>query len=511
MRVKPLLSPARRAGLPFPSIDLDGLLADQPPGPDRQLVSEPDAETVQQAELLLRRTSFGPTRALVTAAARVSPRRWLESQLSPETLPDPQGDALVARFPGLTWSISQVRTEVELGRVGPDLPVQWLGQATVARAAWSRRQLLEVMVDLWSNHFNVPNDGSGWDSRMNYDTTVRSFALGRFADLLVGVSTHPAMLRYLATDSSTAGSPNEHHGRELLELHTIGPDADVTEAEVLSSARILTGLSLDRRTGELVYRPDRRFVGAVQVQGFTHPNGSAEAGFEVVVDYLQWLARRPQTARRVARLLAVRFVDDRPAAPFVDRLAKIYLDNDTELVPVLRALFASPEFDASRGTLIRRPMDDLLAAVRVLGVQPDPTGSQGIGGLYWALDALGQAPLSCPRPAGHSARGSDWMSCAGLVARWNAHLGLAGGWWPVGLRYPGWRALLPGDLPSSYATVVDALSAAVLLRPPTGPERAACCAAIGRSPTAVPTAPSLATDAPQLIALLLDSPAHCLT
>src|SRR6185437_9958424 len=132
--------------------------------------------------------------------------------------------------------------------------------------------------------------------------------LGRFADLLVAVSTHPAMLRFLDAASATAAHPNENHGRELLELHTVGIDAGYGENDVLSSARILSGLSIDQGTGEFVYRPDRHWTGQVRVLGFSHPNAHAGDGYQVVLSYLGWLARHPATARRVARRLAVRFV-----------------------------------------------------------------------------------------------------------------------------------------------------------------------------------------------------------
>src|SRR6185312_8013688 len=100
---------------------------------------------------------YGLTPDLVARAGRAGRRAWLEQQLHPATIADPEGDAVVARFPSLALTSAQVRSRYDVG--------SWdvmfdLGRAALGRAAWSRRQLLEVMVDLWSNHLNVtcPSD-----------------------------------------------------------------------------------------------------------------------------------------------------------------------------------------------------------------------------------------------------------------------------------------------------------------------------------------------------------------
>jgi uncharacterized protein (DUF1800 family) len=512
--VKPLLTPVRPLVRRRSSVDLPGFLGSGPStsrgqaGQGAALVSDPSPAQLAQAAHVARRATFGATPELVASIAALTPARWLQVQLAPDSFADREADAVLARIPGLTWSIAETRGRVEDGETSPAVLTDAVGQAAVIRMAWSRRQLLEVMTDLWSDHFNVPADGATWDSRMDYDRTVRDNSLGRFSDLLVACTTHPAMLRYLGTDVSRPGKPNEHHGRELLELHTVGPEARVTEAEVRDSARILTGLTIDPSSGEAVYRSDLHNLGQVAVQGLRHPNQNPD-GYPLVVGYLNWLAHRPETARRVARLLAVRFVADNPPSGLVDRLARLYLDHDTSIAAVLTALFAAPEFSHPSAVRVRRPVEDVIGAVRALGVRPDATGTRGISGLYWMLDTLGQAPLACPAPTGYPARGTDWLSASGLIGRWNIHLSLAGGWRPSGLVFPGWRALLPADLPTTYGDVVDALADRVLLRRLADADRTAVCAAVGRAPSAAVTGAALDAEGPQLVALLLDSPAHC--
>jgi uncharacterized protein (DUF1800 family) len=456
---------------------------------------------------LLRRTTFGPTPGMVDAVASSGPASWLESQLDPPGIADRSCDAVLARLPGLDWPISVVRQQVDAGQIAISEPMNRVVQASVVRAAWSRRQLLEVMVQEWSDHFCVPCPSPDvWDSRAHYDAAaIRPYALGRFADLLVAASTHPAMLRFLDAASATAAHPNENHGRELLELHTVGLDAGFGENDVLSSARILTGLSIDEGTGEFVYRPDRHWTGPVRVLGFSHPNAAGD-GYQVVLSYLGWLARHPATARRVARRLAVRFVRDDPPADLVADLAATYLDADTAIVPVLRRLLSSAAFADSAGAKVRRPLEDLIGALRILGVGPDTTGVAGIEAMTWVLADVGHAPLGWPRPDGYPQPAGAWTSAGTLLNRWNAHLQLAGGWWPQGLRYPDPRSLLPEPTPATWAGVVDALARRLAFAPLPGAEVAAVCAAVGVRPD--DAASEVARLLPPLAALILDSPHH---
>jgi uncharacterized protein (DUF1800 family) len=457
---------------------------------------------------LLRRTTFGPTPGMAGAVASSGPAAWLESQLDPAAISDRACDAVLARLPGLDWPISVVRERVNAGQISISDPMSRVVQASVARAAWSRRQLLEVMVQEWSDHFCVPCPSPDvWDSRAHYDAAaIRPYALGRFADLLVAASTHPAMLRFLDAASATAAHPNENHGRELLELHTVGIDAGYGENDVLSSARILSGLSIDEGTGEFVYRPDRHWTGPVRVLGFSHPNAHAGDGYQVVLSYLGWLARHPATARRVARRLALRFVRDDPPDDLVADLAAAYLDADTAIVPVLRRLFSSAAFADSAGAKVRRPLEDLIGALRILGVGPDPAGVAGVEAMVWVLADAGQAPLGWPRPDGYPQPAAAWTSAGTLLNRWNAHLRMAGGWWPRGLRYPEPRSLLPGQIPATWAGVLDALARRLVFAPLSGAEVAAVCAAVGVHPDDSPS--EVDRLLPPLAALILDSPHH---
>jgi uncharacterized protein (DUF1800 family) len=368
------------------------------------------------------------------------------------------------------------------------------------------------MVDFWSNHFNVtcPSDDV-WDTRHGYDATLRAKALGRFADLLVAATTHPAMLRYLNADTSTKRAPNENLGRELLELHTVGVDAGYTERDVLDSARILTGLTLDWSTITTTFRPRDHWTGPVRVLGFSSANALAN-GQPVVAGYLAYLARHPATARRLARKLAVRFVADDPPQPLVDRLAKVYLAGDTAIVPVLRALFTAPEFFAAQDAKVRRPMEATVATVRALGFGPATNGVPELEGLYYALDGQGHQPYAWPQPDGYPDRADAWSSSAGVLARWNITLGIATEGWPNQFTHRPLRELVPRRLPATHGALVAGLGLRLLQRPLPVAHVDAICRFLGRRTTSPLSADSEAIGwrLPYVVALVLDSPLHVL-
>ena len=105
---------------------------------------------------------------------------------------------------------------------------------TILRRMLSNRQVHEIMVDFWSNLLHVPSFSDGWMLRASYDTTIRKYALGKFSTLLTKATLHPAMMVFLNSAGSTKHAVNENHGRELLELHTVGVRAGYTEDMVLS-------------------------------------------------------------------------------------------------------------------------------------------------------------------------------------------------------------------------------------------------------------------------------------
>ena len=261
----------------------------------------------------------------------------LDRQLNPSAIPDKVTDGVLARLPLASLGITEIRNQVAAGKLKQYSwdPMWQLGFAAVARAIWSERQLLEVMADFWSNHLNVTCPyGDVWDNRTDYDRNViRKFALGRFADLLKASARHPAMLTYLDNRYSTKDAPNENYGRELLELHTVG--LAYTEADVRNAARLLTGLTVDHKTGLYRYDGASHAVGAVRVLAFQHANATASGGEAAALALLDYLALHPATARRI-------IVDEmgRPSLPFTGGTTSTPKPRDA---PRSSSTVASPE------------------------------------------------------------------------------------------------------------------------------------------------------------------------
>jgi uncharacterized protein (DUF1800 family) len=286
---------------------------------------------------------------------------------------------------------------------------------------------------------------------------------------------------------------------------------------VRNSARILTGLTVDDRTGEAVFRPESHYVGPVQVLGFTHPNSSAAGGRDVARAYLRWLARHPSTAASIARKLAVRFVSDTPPSSLLTALAQTYLAHDTKIVPVLRQLFGSAEFAAAAGQKVRRPYEDLVATVRVLGLRPDAKGTVGIEALHWILIDVGQGPLAWSPPNGYPDVAVAWQSAAGTLGRWNAHLNIAARWWPKTLTGPALSTMVPKRRPATYGALLDVLSHRLLHQPLSARHKAAICTFLSDEWATVTPSKALPKDSaalgwrlPYVVALLLDSPQHAM-
>nr|WP_221379560.1 DUF1800 domain-containing protein [Actinoplanes polyasparticus] len=454
---------------------------------------------------LLRRATFGPTPATLAEAAKLGVAGWLDRQLNHTAIEDAACDKLVARLPLADASIATVRSSIAKNSYDA---FKQLGRAAVARAAWSNRQLFEVTVAFWANHLHIAAPSSGvWDSRSDYDVQViRKHAFGKFADMLKASMKHPAMLTYLDNRSSTKAHPNENYARELMELHTVG--LVYSEQDVYAAARLLTGLTVNSN-GAYVYDGSRHITGAVEILGFKHANATTAVGEPAALAFADHLARHPATAQRLATKLCQRFVADQAPASLVSTLAKVYLDNDTAIKPVLKALFTSPEFAAAIGQKTRTPFEDLIATIRTLGLGPEPAGVKALDALYNGLVNAGNAPFRWSPPNGFPDVAAAWASPSGFLMRCNNHLNLAAGWYPSQLTRPAdlLKSLVPVR-PGTYGALVDALAVRLIGAKLPAAHTAAVLSVAGKLPTSPLTATdkSLAGHAPYLIALVLDAP-----
>ena len=435
-----------------------------------RLVPVPVARNLS-AEHLMRRVTYGPTPAMRAQVSALGLSNWLALQLAPARIADPLGNKVNALYPRLSYSMARAHA---MQKQGDDYYkfLYEVGLLHLGRAVWSERQLNEVMVDFWSNHLNVPAPADkGSFARHRYDADViRKHAFGRFEDMLLASSTHPAMLAYLDNALSTKQQPNENYAREIMELHTLGVDGGYTERDIKQAALLLTGWEItDQATTR--YVPARHHSRPVTILGTRYANGTGQAGRLAQQRFVRNLASHPSTARYICRKLAIHFISDAPSAELVNALTRTYLRNKTAISPVLRQLFGSAEFAAAEGAKMRRPLERTIAVIRTLG--PKFTGNKdALQQVYWMTGNSGQTPMAWPTPDGYPDLARKWQSPADALELINQTTGLVYGWSPDKLGLPGSAKLLAKP-PANRSAMIDVAAKRVLGRLPTAQERTA--------------------------------------
>lgn len=429
---------------------------------------------------VLNRLSFGPRPGDVQMVEQMGVNRYIQQQLSPTSIPEPQQ---------LTEQLSQLDTlnlmpPVLLSQYQPAnaqkltpeerkslrqkarAVMQQATQARLLRATESKRQLEEVMVDFWYNHFNV-FAGKGIDRLLvgAYEQqAIRPHAIGRFRDLLGATARHPAMLFYLDNWQNTApNSPgargrfkglNENYAREVMELHTLGVEGGYSQQDVMTLAKIFTGWTF-RRSGQTTadptgfyFDPKRHDASDKVFLGYKIKGGGVEEG-EKAFDIL---AKSSVTARHISYGLAQYFVADNPPKSLVDRLTKQYLATDGDVRSVLKTLFQSAEFWQTQyySAKFKTPYQYVISAVRATGL-----AVTNIQPLNNTLAQLGMPIYGCPTPDGYKNTRDAWLNPDAMTRRLSFATTLASG------RMPLQRAIAPGRtalLPSTLASATPARS-----------------------------------------------------
>jgi hypothetical protein len=458
---------------------------------------------------LLSRFAFGPTASSRSWVAKYGASAWYNRQVeAAATYRGYGGNAHVAaQGPLLSMSPYDVRQWLkEQGDEYGWEAMDQLTRVTLGLQTWSGAQLYETLVDFFSNHLNVPNhNGDVWNTRHAYDRDViRRHATGSFTDMLLASAKHPAMLIYLNLAESTKTAVNENYGRELLELHTVG--LMYSEDDVKNTANILTGRTIDDNMHYL-FDDYIHYVGPIKVFGFTHANSTATGGAAAGDALLRYLAAHPNTATHLARKLCMRFVSDNPSTTLVNAVAKAYRDNKTQILPMVLTILRSNEFWESRGKKVRRPAENLIATIRVLGVGVS-NWSDALDTLHWMTNDLNNCPLDWPAPNGYPDVAMAWRSSGTLLRSWDAHLGMVGGWWG-GLRAANVDALY-GGTPANSGDAVSRLTKRLTGMTWSAAHRSALQTFLNE-PASTPMADSVVQWwGEPLAAVILDGPHHAL-
>ncbi|MBZ5534952.1 MAG: DUF1800 domain-containing protein [Acidobacteriia bacterium] len=509
---------------------------------------------IKQVVHVLNRLTYGPRPADIEQAEKMGIKKFIEQQLYPEGIPDPALEQKLADLQTLRMTSSELalayppprvarqlqeRQRAATSRVedepagemmtkdgpqetsapplrrgssnrleaaaaemsrnpnmkieGPREIVKELQQAKVLRAVYSERQLYEVMVDFWENHFNI-FAGKGADRWLltEYDREViRPNALGKFKDLVEATAHSSAMLFYLdnwlsadpngphaianrgrnrpfgnrryeprgrpvplsqppaARPAAAQPNPNprrglnENYARELMELHTLGVDGGYTQKDVTEVARCFTGWTIrqPRQGGEFFFNERIHDNTSKMVLGHKIHAGGEKDGEGVI----NILVHHPSTARFIAKKMVTRFVSDDPPESLVGRVAAIYMKTDGDIREMLRTIFYSPEFNSREAyrAKVKSSFELVVSAVRTSGGDTDASVP-----LLQFIARMGQPLFMYQAPSGYPDRASEWLNTGTLLTRMNFAVAFAAN------RIPGTNvelARLLGEFPPTQA------------------------------------------------------------
>jgi uncharacterized protein (DUF1800 family) len=368
---------------------------------------------------LLNRITFGPRPDERDRVATIGPAAFIEEQLAPDTLP-----AMATRPRLALRRLESLHLDApDLFDVEPEVASTELQRAALLRAVYSPAQLVEAMIDFWSDHFSIAQTKGdcAWLKTIDDRDVIRPHALGNFHDLLYASAHSPAMLIYLDNQQNHAGNPNENYARELLELHTLSVDGGYTQTDVQEVARCLTGWTVKDHfyRGRFTFDPDHHDDGAKRVLGLDIPAGAKKRGGEQVIDML---AEHPATAHFIATKLVRRFVADDPPPQLVAQAARTFIETQGDIKAILRTILFSPQMlnleQEPVARKLKRPFEYIASALRALNATTD-----GGPALLTYLAEMGQPLFQWPTPDGFPDRAEAWLGT--LFTRWRFALALA--------------------------------------------------------------------------------------
>jgi uncharacterized protein (DUF1800 family) len=353
--------------------------------------------------------------------------------------------------PNSLSAFPELRREAMKQRQPQQAVIGDLREGKIYRALYSNRQLEEVLVDFWFNHFNVYEGKNNVNLRplmASYERdAIRPHVLGHFKDLLLATARHPAMLYYLDNWESVskdafeigpfapnveqvarqlarqAHGLNENYGREVMELHTLGVNGGYTQDDVINVAKCFTGWTIRQPNTkpEFVFAAFMHDMGEKTVLGHKIPAGGGEQDGSQVIDIL---AHHPSTAKFISKQLAQKFVADEPPPALIDRMALTFTKTDGDLRAVMQTMFASPEFfsEGAFQAKIKTPFEMVISAIRSL----QATATDAFG-LAQKISDLGQPLYGKLEPTGYPLTGDSWLSTSSLFGRINFGTALASG------------------------------------------------------------------------------------
>jgi len=395
-----------------------------------------------QVEHLLRRAAFGPDAADLARFEGTPVSEVIAYLVDYEQQPDDVDTKIGdSAYVGVT----------SRGEFSPNSRIDDARQRWLFRMVHSERPLQEKMALFWHNHFattytKVAGGVAGVQSTKMLALKAgelpgpqgqlelfRQHALGNFRNMLIEVARDPAMVVFLDGRTNFKAKPQENFGREIMELFTFGV-GNYTEEDVYAAARVFTGWNLRKAAGgknsdpatywEFFYNPNQHDTTAKTFTFPIHGDGggtiqsrAAADGMQDGIELINALANHPETARRLARKLWNFFVSEleEPDPAFVEAVATVYLQNNTEMKPVVRYILESSWFLNIDRTYARYswPAEFVVRAIREVGWQ-----GYSVNSARTPLTNMGQTLFEPPDVAGWEL-GQGWFSTGAMLARTN--------------------------------------------------------------------------------------------
>lgn len=389
--------PKSRGASPFPN------------GQPANSAADPSAAWSDPVLRLVRRITMGMNPEEVALARRLGYAGYLDYQLRASAIDDSAIEAIIAaRLPMTQMPAATLATQD-----GNEVANQ-LADATWYRAAFSKAQLRERMVEFWTDHFTISLNKVGYLKMVDDRDVIRPFALRTFPELLRATSQSGAMLVYLDQNRSRTPTPNQNYAREIMELHTLGVDGGYSQTDVAELSRILTGWTT---TGPGTFAFNRNFHdrNAKTFLGRSFPSmlvtatdvqmkGEGDAA-------IQMLVAHPSTAAYISLKMARWLLAYEPPQAVVDATAATYMSTGGDITAMIRTILSGKNLMVSPAKY-KRPFHLAVSAMRGMGATV-----VNIRSARRRADQMGMPVFMWEQPNGYPDR-VDWWS--GLViSRWS--------------------------------------------------------------------------------------------
>lgn len=348
----------------------------------------------QQIAHLLRRAGFGALPSEIQSYAALGYQGAVDQLLNYNNVPDD----LETRLSKIAFDFTKVQ----------DMQRWW-----VLRMIYSKRPFQEKMTLFWhgllTSSYTKVGGKEGYPYLIQQNKFLRDHALDTYDNILLGITSDPAMMWWLDLRLSQKNAPNENFARELMELFTLGVNGGYTQADVHDAARALTGWTLPRGATQGVYRAAQHDDTTKTLLGHT--------GNLTTQDVIRIVAGHPATGPYLCKRIFEFFVHENPSQADIQPMVDAYNNQGHSISAVMRAMFNSPTFLAAEAyrSRIKSPTEFVIGTIRQLEIESD---GQSIAA---AIAQMGQTLFNPPNVAGWpgDVSSAQWINTGTWLTRVN--------------------------------------------------------------------------------------------